>query len=114
MQTNPIPVPAARQSQITPEIADALKTLRAADFRLEQTYFPFGDWESRLELAEELREILDDLPTDQLADMTAAVVRDLESEGEDFGDWTIRCDAAERLRRVARCLEAREVTADVF
>jgi hypothetical protein len=101
--------PAARQSQFTPEIHEALKTLRAADFRLEQTYFPFGDWESRLELAEELRAILDELPSDELADMTAAVVRDLESEGEDFGDWTIRCDAAERLRRVARHLEAKEV-----
>lgn len=102
MQANFRPVPVASQSQITPEIGEALRTLRGADFRLEQTYFPFGDWESRLELAEELRAILDGLPTDELADMTAAVVRDLESEGEDFGDWTIRCDAAERLRRVVR------------
>jgi hypothetical protein len=111
MQTNPITVPAARQSQITPEIAEALKTLRAADFRLEQTYFPFGDWESRLEMAEELRGILDELPSDELADMTAVVVRDLESEGEDFGDWTVRCNAAERLRRVTRHLEAVRVRA---
>jgi hypothetical protein len=116
MQTNLTTVPASRQQSITPEIAEALKTLRAADFRLEQTYFPFGDWESRLELAEELRDILDDLPTDELADMTAAVVRDLESEGEDFGDWPVRCDAAQRLRRVMRHLESdgEEVGADVF
>ncbi len=103
--------PAASQSQFTPEVHEALKALRAADFRLEATYFPFGDWESRLEMADELRAILDELPTDELADMTAAVVRDLESEGEDFGDWTIRCDAAERLRCVARQLEAKEVRA---
>lgn len=113
MQTNLIPVPAARQHQpLTREIDDALKTLRAADFRLESDYFPFGDWESRLELAEELRAVLDELPSDELADMTARVVSDLESESEDFGDWTIRCDAAERLRRVARVLDAKEVRAD--
>jgi hypothetical protein len=47
MHTNTNPVPVTRQqSPVTPEIAEALKTLRAADFRLEQTYFPFGDWES--------------------------------------------------------------------
>lgn len=115
MQTNTIPVPAASQRQhSTPEIREALRTLRAADFRLEQDYFPFGDWESRLEMADELRCVLDDLPSDELADITAGVVRDLESEGEDFGDWTIRCDAAERLRRVARALEAEEVRVDVF
>jgi hypothetical protein len=65
-------------------------------------------------LAEELRGILDELPTDELADMTAAVVRDLEDESEDFGEWAIRCDAAERLRRVARHITPEEVTADVY
>lgn len=114
MFTNLTPVAPQNQSQITPEITEALKTLRGADFRLEADYSPFGDWESRLEMAEELRGILDELPSDELADMTARVVNDLESEAEDFGDWTIRCNAAERLRRVMRHLEPKEVMADVF
>lgn len=109
MQANPTLESADRQPSISPEIAEALKTLRAADFRLEADYFPFGDWESRLELADDLRSILDDLPTDELADMTAAVVRDLEADGEDFGEWLVRCDAAERLRRVIRSIEPKEV-----
>src|SRR4051812_24999943 len=102
MQTNLRPVPASRQSKITPEIAEALKTARAAEFRLEAEYFAF-DWESRLELADELRSILDELP-EELADITARVADDLDSEGEDFSEWETRSDAAARMRRVARAL----------
>ena len=104
MQTNPITVPVARQHQpVTPEIAETLKTLRAADWRLEAEYFAF-DWESRLELAEELRSTLDDLG-DAQADVIARVAEDLHSELEDFSEWETRADAASRVRRVIRSLE---------
>lgn len=42
MSTNLIPVSATRQPHSTPEIHEALKTLRASDFRLEADYFPCG------------------------------------------------------------------------
>ena len=104
-------VPATRQSLTPPEVRDAIRTLRAADFRLESENHLF-DWESRLEMADELRAVLDDLPSDELADITAGVVRDLDDELEDFSEWPTRCEAAGRLRRVARALEAREVAAN--
>lgn len=98
-------VTVARQSPtIMPATAEALRTLRAADFRLESEYHPFGDWESRLELAEELRAVLDEL-TDAQADVIADVAADLDSELEDFSEWETRADAAERVRTVIRSLE---------
>ena len=104
MQTHTIPVtPARQQSTITPEIHDTLKTLRAADFRLEAKYFAL-DWESRLELAEELRATLDDLDERQ-ADVTGRVASNLESELEDFSAWETRAGAASRVRTVIRSLE---------
>ncbi len=123
-----------KNQPVSPEIAEAIKTARSAAWRLEAEYFHL-DLESRLELAEELAALCNDLDDDQLADITAGVARDLDDETEDFSDWTVRCDAAERMRRVARALEsaptadvylsnapgalrdsinAREVTADVF
>ncbi len=114
MQTNLSTTAAAVKGEVTPEIREALRTLKATDFRLEAEYFPFGDWESRLEMAEELRAVLDDLPTDEQADIVAGVVRDLDDETEDFGDWHTRCAAAERLRLVIHNLEPKEVAADVF
>jgi hypothetical protein len=101
---NVIDFPASRQSQSTPEIREAIRTLRSTDWNLEAEYFHL-DWASRLELADELRGVLDELPTDEQADVVAGVVRDLESDFEDFSDWTTRCEAAERLRRVVRQLE---------
>ena len=95
--------PPNSQSQIMPEIAEALKTLRAADFRLEAEYFAL-DWESRCELAEELRAALDDL-NDAQADVIARVAEDLDDEVEDFSQWGTRADAASRVRTVIRSLE---------
>lgn len=103
MQTNLNPVRNDRQQQITPEIAEAIKTARSAARRLEAEYFAF-DWESRFEMAEELRQLTDGLD-DELTDITARVAEDLESDFEDFSDWETRADAAERMRRVARALE---------
>jgi hypothetical protein len=103
-------IPAPRQqSTITPEITEALKTLRSADWRLEAEYFHL-DLESRFELAEELRSTLDDLD-DRQADVIARVAEDLDSE--DFSEWETRCDAASRVRTVIHSIE-REVTADAF
>lgn len=105
MQTNINPVPAARQHQpITPETHAALRTLRAANFQLESEYHPFGDWESRLELAAELRATLDDL-SDAQADVIACVAEDLDDEAEDFSQWETRAGAASRVRTVIRSLE---------
>lgn len=78
------------QSQITPEIAEALRTARAVHFRLEDEYHPF-DWEERLENAAMLREI--DAPEDLRGLVTAAQFR-LESEAFDFTDWEDRCETA--------------------
>jgi hypothetical protein len=89
---------------VTPEIAEAMRTLRAADFRLESEYHAFGDWESRIELADGLRATLDDLDERQ-ADVIARVADDLDSELEDFSEWDTRCDAARRVRTVIRSVE---------
>jgi hypothetical protein len=94
-------IPATSQ-EITPEIAEALKTARHAEFRLEAEYFHM-DWESRLELAEELYALCDELP-DELADITGRVASDLESELEDFSTWDTRTDAAEHMRQIIRVL----------
>lgn len=48
---------------VPPEIREALRTLRAASFRLEAEYYSL-DWESRIELAGELRSTLDDREAD--------------------------------------------------
>lgn len=110
MQTNLIPVAAARQHQpVTPEIDDALKTAWHIKFRLEAEYFAL-DWESRLELAEELYALCDDL-TDEQADVIARVASDLESDFEDFSRWETRADAASRVRTVIRSLEREGVFA---
>jgi hypothetical protein len=100
---NLTPGSVSRQLHVTPEIAEAIRTARSASWRLEAEYFAF-DWEARLELAEGLREMLDELPED-LADVTAIVVADLESDHEDFSDWTTRSDASRRMLSVAHALE---------
>jgi hypothetical protein len=94
---------------VSPEIREAIHTLRAADFQLESEFHPF-DWESRLELADELRETLDEL-SDAQADEVARVAADLEDESEDFSTWDARTDASARIRRVVRSIE-QEVTAN--
>lgn len=109
MSTNLTLVTPQNQSQITPEIHEALKTARHIDFRLEAEYFAL-DWESRLELADELRQLTDDL-TDELTDVAVRVAEDLESEAEDFSAWETRSDAARRVRQIVRVLES-EVRAD--
>lgn len=96
---------------MTPEIRDALRTLRAADFWLEAEYYHLNDWDSRLELAEELRGTLDGL-TDEQADVIACVCEDLDDETEDFSEWDTRADAARRVRTVIRSI-TKEVTANV-
>jgi len=103
MQTHTNPDSAHRQPQIAPDLAEALKTARAAEFRLEAEYFAL-DWEGRLELAEELYALCNDLD-DAQADVVARVASDLESELEDFSTWETRCDAAARVRAVIRSLE---------
>lgn len=104
MQTNLTTNRAASQSQITPEIAEAIKTARSASWRFEAEYFAL-DYESREEMALELRGLLDELP-DDLADITATVAADLESEHEDFSDWGTRSDASRRMLQVAHALES--------
>ncbi|MFL6285721.1 MAG: hypothetical protein ACJ74Q_21495 [Pyrinomonadaceae bacterium] len=95
---------------VTPEIAEALRTLKAADWRLEAEYFSL-DIESRFEFAEELRATLDALD-DNHVDELARVIGDLEDiDGEDFTSWDTRTDAAERIRRVIRSVE-KGATAD--
>jgi hypothetical protein len=105
MQTNLIPVAVARQhNHVTPENHEALKTLRAADFRLEAEFYAL-DIEGRFELAEELRATFDDLGDAQV-DELARVVNDLEDiSGEDFSQWETRAAAASRVRTVIRSLE---------
>jgi hypothetical protein len=103
MSVNIRPVSGSGQSPITPEIGEALKTARQAEFRLEAEYFAL-DWESRLELAEELYALCADLD-DAQADAIGRVAADLESELEDFSTWETRCDAAARVRAVIRSLE---------
>ena len=97
--------------QVTPEIAEAL---RRSTFQLEAEYFPM-DWESREELAEELRATLDELG-DAEADVIARVAEDLSDESEDFSTWETRTDAARRVRLVIRSLTStgKEATANVF
>jgi DNA-binding transcriptional regulator GbsR (MarR family) len=89
---------------VTPEIAEALRMLRASEFRLEAEYFHL-DIESRFELAADLRATLDDLD-DRQADEIARVAADLEDESEDFSEWETRADASARIRRVVRSIES--------
>ena len=89
---------------VTPEIADALHTLKASEFRLEAEYYAL-DFESRFELADKLRATLDEL-SDAEADEIARVASDLEDESEDFSTWDARTDASARIRRVMRSIES--------
>jgi hypothetical protein len=84
--------------QVSPEIADALKTARFASFRLEDEFAPF-DWEARLELADELRQLSENLP-EELAPVAREVARRVEDEASDFGDWEERLAAANMVRAV--------------
>lgn len=106
MSTNLTHIPAASQPISTPEIHDALKTLRCADFRLEAEYYHL-DFEAREELAAELFAACDDL-TDEQADVIGRVASDLQDESEDFSAWDTRTDAAARVRTVINSI-AREV-----
>jgi hypothetical protein len=89
----------------SPEIREALRTLKASEWRLEAEYFSL-DTESRFELAVELRSTLDDL-NDEQVDELARVINDLEDiDGADFSTWDARTDASARIRRVVRSLES--------
>src|SRR5205085_5750772 len=98
---NPSTIPTNNQPRVfgpvSPEISEALRTLKASEFRLEAEYYAL-DFESRFELADELRATLDDLD-DAEADEIARVAADLEDEAEDFSSWDTRCDASARIRR---------------
>jgi hypothetical protein len=113
---NPTPnAPAAQHTfnaAESPEVYEALRTARAFEFRLEAEFYHL-DWESRLELADELR-ALTDILDDEQADVIARVASDLEDESEDFSAWATRADAARRVRQVIRSLESsrQEVTAN--
>jgi hypothetical protein len=91
---------------VSPEIAEALRTLKASEFMLEAEYYAL-DLESRLEFADELRATLDDL-SDAEADEIARVASGLEDESEDFSRWETRCDASARIRRVVRSIESQK------
>jgi erythromycin esterase-like protein len=89
---------------VSPEIADALRTLKASEFRLEAEFYSL-DIESRFEFAEEFRTTLDTLD-DNHVDELARVIDDLEDiDGADFSSWGERTDAAARIRRVIRSVE---------
>lgn len=97
----------------SPEIAEALRTLKASEFRLEAEFYAL-DIESRFEFAEDLRTTLDVLD-DNHVDELARVIGDLEDiGGADFSSWDERTDAAARIRRVVRSIESGngEVTAN--
>jgi erythromycin esterase-like protein len=95
---------------VTPEIHEALRTLKASEFRLEAEFYSL-DIESRFEFAEDLRTTLDVLD-DNHVDELARVINDLEDiDGADFSSWDERTDAAARIRRVIRSVE-KEVTAN--
>jgi hypothetical protein len=96
----------------SPEVYEALRTARAAEFRLESEYHIF-DWEARLELAADLRDLTEELP-DELAAVASGVAEALESDAANFSDWETRAYAAERCRVIVRGLESnrREVTAN--
>ena len=104
MSTNLTLVTPQNQSQFTPEIAEALKTSRHIEFRLEAEYFSL-DLESREELAAELYALTNELP-DHLADVAARVAQDLQDETEDFSAWDTRSDASRRVRQIVRGLES--------
>jgi erythromycin esterase-like protein len=95
---------------VTPEIHEALRTLKASEFRLEAEFYSL-DIKSRFEFAEDLRTTLDTLD-DNHVDELARVINDLEDiDGADFSSWDERTDAAARIRRVIRSVE-KEVTAN--
>jgi erythromycin esterase-like protein len=111
---NPSTIPTNNQPRVfghvTPEIHEALRTLKASEFRLEAEFYSL-DIESRFEFAEELRTTLDALD-DNHVDELARVIDDLEDiDGADFTSWDERTDAAARIRRVIRSVE-KEVTAN--
>src|SRR2546423_11445177 len=91
---------------ISPEIRDALRTARHVEFRLEAEYYAL-DWESRLELAAEVREIAaaSEGRTRQLAEAVEFV---LESELYDLSDWDERTDAAALTRVLVADLNRQE------
>jgi hypothetical protein len=105
---NPSTIPTNNQPRVfgpvSPEISEALRTLKASEFRLEAEFYAL-DLESRLEFADELRATLDDL-SDAEADEIARVASDLEDESEDFSTWETRTDASARIRRVVRSIES--------
>ncbi|MFL6282745.1 MAG: hypothetical protein ACJ74Q_06215 [Pyrinomonadaceae bacterium] len=69
----------------SPEVYEALRTLRASEFRLEAEFYT-----------------LDDNHVDELA----RVIDDLEDiGGADFSSWDERTDVAARIRRVIRSVE---------
>jgi hypothetical protein len=106
MSTNLTLVTPQNQPSISREIAEALKTLRRADFRLEAEFYHM-DWDAREELAAELFAACDDL-SDEQADVIARVASDLQDESEDFSTWDARTDAAERVRRVIRSVQSEQ------
>jgi hypothetical protein len=90
----------------SPEITEAMKTAARVAFRLEDEFHPF-DWEERLALARDVREIAAEVEgrTQQLAE---AVEFRLECEAFDFSDWDERLEVANLMRAVAAGLQTME------
>jgi hypothetical protein len=91
---------------ITPEIREAIRTARAVEWQLEDEFHPF-DWEERLALAQEMREVAaeSDGHTRQLAEV---VELQLESEAFDFSTWEQRLETANLTRAVIAGLQEME------
>lgn len=83
---------------ITPEVNEAVRCAGRVAFALEDEYHPL-DWETRLELARDMREIAaeSDGRTRQLAESVEFI---LESEIADLSDWEERHAAANLCRAV--------------
>lgn len=84
--------PASRQEHASPEINEALRTARYVRHRLEDEFEPFG-WEERIELAHEVRQLIEDAPEEaDITKLARAVEFQLESESYDFETWEERLD----------------------
>jgi hypothetical protein len=83
---------------ISPEVNEAVRTAGQIAFALEDEYHPL-DWETRIELARDMREIAADSDgrTRQLAESVEFI---LESEIADLSDWEERLAAANLCRAI--------------
>ena len=82
------------QEPAAPEIREALRAARYVHSRLEDEFEPFG-WEQRLELAHEMRLLIEDAPEEVgIVSLARAVEFHLESETCDLEAWEERLDTA--------------------